>query len=171
MRLAGSYSSILFKRSRSRRCSVPSDNRNFCHRSQSQRGGGGVKQSLPASPRSGSDLPEAWAHLERLALGLHVVSSLGAVVPVQTAPVEVPLLSEGGRSRSLRRSQSLGCSGVEEGGGYLLLWIILRGMGPWTLSIMARCSRLSWVYKEKPGENPGGGGDHHQLPGWRRRTW
>lgn len=31
--------------------------------------------------------------------------------------------------------------------GYLLLWIILWGIGPCTLSIIARCSLLSWVCK------------------------
>lgn len=165
MRLAGSYSSILSRRSRSRRCSVPSDNRNFCTgHTEPERGGCQAEPSREALA-SGSGLPESWAHLERLALGLHVVSGLGGVVPVQTTPAEVPLLSGRGRSRSLRRSQSLGVGGW--GGGYLLLWIILRGMGPWTLSIMARCSLLSWVYKRNRVRNPEGGGD----PALRRRTW
>lgn len=165
MRLAGSYSSIRPKRSRSHRCSVPSDNRNFCtdHRARE-----GSNRASPAGPRSGTDLSGAWAHLERLALGVHVVSSLGAVVPVQTSPVEVPLLS--GRSAHVHVHTHWGAQ--DEGlGGYLLLWIILRGMGPWTLSIMARCSRLSWVYKRNRVKNPEGGGDHHQLPAGRRRTW
>lgn len=166
MRLAGSYSSILSKRSRSRRCSVPSDNRNFCTDHRAREGSNRAFPRALAPALTFRSLGSPGAACTWLSRGVQPWSS-GSSPDVPGGSTSA-LWEE--RSRSLRRSQSLGCSG----------W---GGVGlPAALDHPARDGPLDSLHhgqvlpvvvglQEKPGENPEGGGGHHQLPAWRRRTW
>lgn len=99
IRFEGSYSSIFSRRSKKRWCSVPCDNKYFWkkkHGFREKHHVCNVEQVKPAT-----------AHPEWFALGFHIASGLGALVPVKTPTVEILALSEGKRKMSIEKCLSL----------------------------------------------------------------